>query len=157
MGPSSQQLPKTATTTHKVIMANCKSDLANSRTTHWNNHLDTLAMQSKFKDIVALDSQCKVWNSLCWPPFRSTIAYAKSMCRPPSNFHVGSMSQIPSASSAPHNYNNLPCSKQLSDGPTAEGYTRGHDSVLYQIIAGIKRGKFCMRILLIFWLPPLLL
>ena len=31
---------------------------------HWDNHLDSLTVQSKFKDIIALEPDCKVWNRI---------------------------------------------------------------------------------------------
>ena len=38
-----------------------EQDLANSHSTYWNRHLDTLSVQSKFKNIVVLETQCGVW------------------------------------------------------------------------------------------------
>ena len=31
---------------------------------YWNNHLDTLAVQSKFKDIILLEAGCKIWTRI---------------------------------------------------------------------------------------------
>ena len=38
--------------------------LKRSHTQHWNRQLDTLSVQSKFRDIVSLEPQCKVWNRI---------------------------------------------------------------------------------------------
>ena len=32
--------------------------------THWDNHLDTLSVQSQFKDIVILEGDCKIWSRI---------------------------------------------------------------------------------------------
>ena len=38
--------------------------LKRSHTLHWIRQLDTLSVQSKFRDIVSLEPQCKVWNRI---------------------------------------------------------------------------------------------
>ena len=48
----------------RVIEKRCSSDLESSWVSNWDNQLDTLSVQSKFKDIVTLESDSKIWNRI---------------------------------------------------------------------------------------------
>ena len=48
----------------KTIKKHCESDLARYHSNHWSDQLDALTVQLKFKDIMELEPQCRVWNRI---------------------------------------------------------------------------------------------
>lgn len=127
----------------KKLTASCKRELANSHSTHWNSHLDTLSVQSKFKDIIALEPNCGVWNRIIsgLPSGQlSFILRAGADCLPtPLNLRRWKYITDPKCKlcSSPtpttlHVLNN--CQTALEQ----DRYTWRHDSVLKQIVAGIR-------------------
>ena len=48
----------------KTIKKHCELDLAKYHSDHWSDQLDALTVQLKFKNIVELEPQCRVWNRI---------------------------------------------------------------------------------------------
>ena len=121
-----------------ILTANCERDLANSYSALWNSHLDTLSIQSKFKDVVALEPTCRVWNRIiCSLPSGqlSFMLRASADCLPtPLNLRRWKyitdpkckLCSLPTPTTL-HILNN--CQTALVQGR----YTWRHDSVLKQI------------------------
>ena len=51
-------------------------------TSHWDNHLEALSVQSKFKDIIDLEADCNVWKRIQIGGQLSFIPKAGSDCLP---------------------------------------------------------------------------
>ena len=129
--------------TRKVVQAH--------QVLHWNKQLDTLTVQSKLKDIIVLESDCKVWTKIQsgLPAVQSSfLLRAGSDCLPtPLNlcrWRIQTDPKYPLCSSpkptSMHILNG--CATALNQGR----YTWSHDSVLQSIakaliIALNKRGK----------------
>ena len=109
---------------------------------HWDNHLDSLTVQSKFKDIIALEPDCKVWNRILSglpAGHLSFILKAGADCLPTSlnlrRWKFQTDPKCPLCSSP------LPTSAHiLNQCPTAlnQGrYTWRHDSVLRSFVKSL--------------------
>ena len=109
---------------------------------HWDNHLDSLTVQSKFKDIIALEPDCKVWNRILSglpAGHLSFILKAGADCLPtPLNLRRWKFQTDPKC---PLCSSPLPTSAHiLNQCPTAlnQGrYTWRHDSVLSSLVKSL--------------------
>ena len=122
-----------------ILTANCERDLANSYSALWNSHLDTLSIQSKFKDVVALEPTCRVWNRIISSLPSGQLSFmlrASADCLPtPLNLRRWKyitdpkckLCSLPTPTTL-HILNN--CQTALVQGR----YTWRHDSVLKQIV-----------------------
>ena len=122
-----------------ILTANCERDLANSYSALWKSHLDTLSIQSKFKDVVALEPTCRVWNRIISSLPSGQLSFmlrASADCLPtPLNLRRWKyitdpkckLCSLPTPTTL-HILNN--CQTALVQGR----YTWRHDSVLKQIV-----------------------
>ena len=123
----------------KILTANCERVLANSYSTLWNSHHDTLSIQSKFKDVVALEPTCRVWNRIISGLHSGQLSFmlrASVDCLPtPLNLRRWKyitdpkckLCSLPTPTTL-HILSN--CQTALDQGK----YTWRHDSVLKQIV-----------------------
>ena len=110
---------------------------------YWNNHLDTLAVQSKFKDIILLEAGCKIWTRIQAGLPAGQLSFmlkAGSDCLPtPLNLCRWRIQTDPKSPlclwpkpTSAHILNG--CSTALNQGR----YTWRHDSVLQAIARSVK-------------------
>ena len=109
----------------------------------WDNHLSSLSVQSKFKDIIALESECPIWRKIQFGLPAGQLSFllkAGADCLPtPLNLRrwkVQTDQNCPLCSSPhPISFHILNwCETALSQGR----YTWRHDSVLKSLVNSIK-------------------
>ena len=65
LGTLSSKPPSASSPTHaKALMRSLKSSLTKGRAAYWSHHLESLSVQSKFLDVVALEQQSNAWSQI---------------------------------------------------------------------------------------------
>ena len=125
------------------LLHTLKSNLGRQQTAHWNNHLESLAVQSKFLDITALEQESRVWSRIMFGLPAGQLSFiiraGVDTLPTPANLHRWKIQSDPSCT----NCGNRPCTvnhvlNHCSTALNQGRYTWRHDSVLSHLVKILK-------------------